>query len=74
MDDFSGAPPPPMGSAANPLLMQPPSATAMQLALGQAEEDDKSKVSRWQIGSNSLNVLEQVYTMDPFPGARLRPS
>ena len=31
--------------------------------------DDKGKISRWQIGSTSLNVLEQVYQMEPFPGA-----
>lgn len=29
--------------------------------------DDKGKVSRWQIGSSSLTVLEQIYQMDPFP-------
>ena len=32
------------------------------------DDDDKGKVSRWQIGSTSLNVLEQVYQMEPFPG------
>ena len=31
--------------------------------------DEKQKVSRWQIGSSSLGVLEQVYQMEPFPGA-----
>ena len=31
--------------------------------------DEKTKVSRWQIGSGSLGVLEQVYQMEPFPGA-----
>ena len=30
--------------------------------------DEKTKVSRWQIGSGSLGVLEQVYAMEPFPG------
>ena len=33
------------------------------------DDDDKGKISRWQIGSTSLNVLEQVYQMEPFPGA-----
>ena len=32
--------------------------------------DEKQKVSRWQIGSSSLGVLEQVYSTEPFPGAR----
>ena len=33
------------------------------------DDDDKGKVSRWQIGSSSLSVLEQVYAIEPFPGA-----
>ena len=33
------------------------------------DEDDKNKISRWQIGQGSLGMLEQVYAMDPFPGA-----
>merc|ERR1719238_1105728 len=35
-------------------------------------EPDKSKMSRWQIGNGSLSVLEQVYTLDPFPGLDAR--
>ena len=35
-------------------------------------ESDKSKMSRWQIGNGSLSVLEQVYTLDPFPGLDAR--
>ena len=34
--------------------------------------EDKSKMSRWQIGNGSLSVLEQVYTLDPFPGLDAR--
>ena len=38
------------------------------------EKEDDGKVSRWQIGSSSLSVLEAVYQMEPFPGAcRLTP-
>ena len=37
-----------------------------------ASESDKSKMSRWQIGNGSLSVLEQVYTLDPFPGLDAR--
>ena len=35
-------------------------------------ESDKSKMSRWQIGNGSLSVLEQVYSLDPFPGLDAR--
>lgn len=35
------------------------------------DNDDKQKVSRWQIGSGSLGVLEQVYAMEPFPGTNI---
>jgi len=37
-----------------------------------ADGNDKQKVSRWQIGSGSLSVLEQVYAMEPFPGLETR--
>ena len=37
------------------------------------DEDDKSKVSRWQIGAGSLSVLEQVYQVEPFPGEPAQP-
>ena len=40
------------------------------MAMQFLEDDERSKVSRWQIGTGSLGVLEQVYHMDPFPGAR----
>lgn len=30
----------------------------------------EGKTLRWQIGSSALQVLEHVYTMEPFPGAR----
>ena len=40
------------------------------MAMQFLEDDERSKVSRWQIGTGSLSVLEQVYHMDPFPGAR----
>lgn len=36
---------------------------------GGESAEDKAKLSRWQIGSNSLGVLEQTYLADPFPGA-----
>jgi len=39
---------------------------------GSASAEDKQKVSRWQIGSGSLGVLEQVYQMEPFPGLDTR--
>ena len=52
------APPP----AAPPVTKPSESDTMMD------DDDDKSKVSRWQIGSSSLSVLEQVYQMEPFPG------
>ena len=35
-------------------------------------ESEKSKMSRWQIGNGSLSVLEQVYSLDPFPGLDAR--
>lgn len=37
------------------------------------DEDEKgNKISRWQIGSSALTVLEQVYAMEPFPGLDTR--
>ena len=39
-----------------------------------SDEHDDGKASRWQIGSSALSVLEQVYLMDPFPGACNRPA
>merc|ERR1719487_1256664 len=35
-------------------------------------EDKATKLSRWQIGNCALSVLEQVYSMDPFPGLDAR--
>ena len=74
MEPETGAPPPmgavPPGLASVAGLSGPPKPMPTPYQLSQAEEDEKSKVSRWQIGSSSLSVLEQVYTMDPFPGAR----
>jgi len=32
--------------------------------------EEAAKALRWQIGSNALHVLEHVYSVDPFPGAR----
>lgn len=34
----------------------------------EADDAGKEKLSRWQIRGRSLDVLEQVYAMDPFPG------
>ena len=45
-----------------------PMAAPRQLEPLDMDDDDKGKVSRWQIGSTSLSVLEQVYAMEPFPG------
>jgi len=39
---------------------------------GEPEEDDRNKASRWQIGSQALIVLEQVYTVEPFPSLDTR--
>eukprot|EP00308_Calcidiscus_leptoporus_P008305 CAMPEP_0119378098 /NCGR_PEP_ID=MMETSP1334-20130426/47399_1 /TAXON_ID=127549 /ORGANISM="Calcidiscus leptoporus, Strain RCC1130" /LENGTH=884 /DNA_ID=CAMNT_0007397207 /DNA_START=89 /DNA_END=2744 /DNA_ORIENTATION=- len=36
------------------------------------EAEGRVKGSRWQIGSSALTVLEQVYTMEPFPGLETR--
>ena len=36
------------------------------------DDDPKGKLSRWQIGNCALSVLEQVYSMDPFPGLDAR--
>lgn len=36
------------------------------------DEDEKQKIFRWQIGSGSIGVLEQVYALEPFPGTRPR--
>ena len=44
---------------------------AEDIASTGSEEDDegldKGK-ARWQIGSSSLGLLEQVYAVEPFPG------
>ena len=58
-------PPPPQ-----PMQMQQPAPRQMDANPHEArdDDDDKGKVSRWQIGSTSLSVLEQVYAMEPFPG------
>ena len=61
---------PPELPVPEPLL---PSAAAPS-ALDDDDDDDdgsdKSKVSRWQIGTSSLSILEQVYQMEPFPGMK----
>ena len=40
----------------------------LQAMMDDDDDCDKGKVSRWQIGSSSLSILEQVYAMEPFPG------
>ena len=57
---------PPAPPMAAPLSLRPPESLL-------CEDDEKGKVSRWQIGSTSLSVLEQVYMMEPFPGVRRAP-
>ena len=37
--------------------------------MAEEKRQDEGKPLRWQIRSDSLHVLEQVYAMDPFPGA-----
>ena len=39
-------------------------------SLNHPEEDDK--ISRWQISPSVLVVLQQVYSMDPFPSTEVR--
>ena len=39
----------------------------MNELLDDDDRDDKGK-ARWQIGSGSLGLLEQVYAVEPFPG------
>ena len=56
---------------APPMALQPPPPRAAEPLMD--DDDDKGKVSRWQIGSTSLSVLEQVYAMEPFPGAATLP-
>ena len=56
---------------APPVALQPPPPRAAEPL--HDDDDDKGKVSRWQIGSTSLSVLEQVYAMEPFPGAATLP-
>jgi hypothetical protein len=34
----------------------------------QEEEQQGGKALRWQIGTSALQVLEHVYSVDPFPG------
>lgn len=64
-------PPPPPSLPAVILPTATPVISAQQQAL--LDEDEKSKVSRWQIGNSSLGILEQVYAMEPFPGERSSP-
>ena len=62
--------PGPVPAPAPPPLPQQPEHNRQQMD----DKDDDGKVSRWQIGSSSLSVLEAVYQMEPFPGAcRLTP-
>ena len=51
------------------LLLPPADMLTDEQVDANLEENDKTKVSRWQIGTSSLGVLEQVYAMEPFPGA-----
>ena len=36
------------------------------------DAEDEEKISRWQISPSVLVVLQQVYTMDPFPSTDVR--
>ena len=66
----SGVQPPALTPAvANPSLQSPMPQLPEHNRQQGDEKDEDGKVSRWQIGSSSLTVLEQVYQMDPFPGA-----
>jgi len=40
--------------------------------MAEEKRQDEGKPLRWQIRSDSLHVLEQVYAMDPFPGLETR--
>ena len=64
----AAAPQPPSLAAAP--VVQAPAPPKPQTVVSQIleDKDDDGKVSRWQIGSSSLGVLEQVYQMEPFPG------
>ena len=61
--------PPSLAPAPAPSLPPPVEAGPVGPADHDDDDDghDKGKVSRWQIGSSSLSVLEQVYSMEPFP-------
>ena len=44
----------------------------LQSTLGSMDGDDERKVSRWQLGCASLEVLEREYKTEPFPSLETR--